>query len=242
VCPGLQAGVAPDPPLKAVKARSYEAGIRARPLAWLETDVAVFRTEVIDDIFAVSPTGTVGVFFQNIGDTRRDGVEVGARARVVRGLSAYVNYAYTEATFRNDVTLATPRRTGQCNAGLCTEFVSKGNDLPLVPRHRLNAGVEYQLLPWLSATLSMRYVGTQRLRGDEENVERPLSDFVVFGAGVKARVRAVSAFLAVDNLFDARYETFGTFAANPRAAGTPIERFLTPAPPLRVTGGVSYEF
>src|SRR5205085_11546720 len=74
ICPGLQAGAAPDPPIQAVKAHSYEAGVRARPLPWLETDLSVFRTDVIDDIFAVSPTGTVGVFFQNIGDTRRQGV------------------------------------------------------------------------------------------------------------------------------------------------------------------------
>ena len=65
---------------------------------------------------------------------------------------------------------------------------------------------------------------------------------VVFGAGLKARFKGVSGFLAVDNLFDARYETFGTFAVNPRAAGAPVERFLTPAPPVHLTGGLSYEF
>jgi iron complex outermembrane recepter protein len=242
ICPGLQAGAAPDPPIQAVKARSYEAGVRARPLPWLETDLSVFRTEVLDDIFSVSPTGTVGVFFQNIGDTRRQGVEVAARASVTQRMRAYVSYAYTEATFRDDVTLATPRATANCAGGLCTQAVKKGNELPLVPRHRLNAGVEYHLTPWLSASLSMRYVGTQRLRGDEENVERPLPDYVVFGAGLKARFKGVSGFLAVDNLFDARYETFATFAANPRAAGAPIERFLTPAPPIHLTGGLSYEF
>src|SRR5262249_53185930 len=80
VCPGLQAGVAPDPPLKAVKANNYEIGGHARPLPWLQLDLALFRTDVIDDIFSVSPTGTTGLFFQNVGNTRREGVEVGAQA------------------------------------------------------------------------------------------------------------------------------------------------------------------
>src|SRR3989442_11200318 len=44
ICPGLQAGVAPDPPLNAVTARNYELGLRARPTSWLHREVALFRT------------------------------------------------------------------------------------------------------------------------------------------------------------------------------------------------------
>jgi iron complex outermembrane receptor protein len=184
----------------------------------------------------------VGVFFQNVGDTRREGIELGVRAHVARRVSAYVNYTYTEATFRDDALIGTPRLTPGCADGLCTQQVAKGSDLPLVPRHRLNAGVEYWVTSWLAASLDARYVGTQRLRGDEENVERSLSDHVVFGAGLKAQLKDFSAFLAIDNLLNAQYETFGTFAPNARLAGAPIERFLTPAPPLHVTAGVSYRF
>src|SRR5205809_6174896 len=84
VCPGLQVGVAPDPPLHAVTARSWEVGAQARPLGWLGVDLSGFRTDVGDDIFSVAPTGTTGVFFQNIGSTRREGVELGLRGRVER--------------------------------------------------------------------------------------------------------------------------------------------------------------
>ena len=216
--------------------------MRARPLPWLEAEVSLFRIDVSDDIFSVSPTGTVGVFFRNVGDTRREGIELGVRAHVARRVSAYANYTYTEATFRDDAAIETPRLTSGCAGGLCTQQVAKGSELPLVPRHRLNAGVEYWVTSWLAAFLNARYVGTQRLRGDEENVERPLPDYVVLGAGLKAEVKDVSAFLAIDNLLDARYETFGTFAPNARISGAPIERFLTPAPPLHVTAGISYRF
>jgi iron complex outermembrane recepter protein len=242
ICPGLQAGVAPDPPIQAVKARSFEAGVRARPLPWLDADLTLFRTDVSDDIFSVSPSGTVGVFFQNVGRTRRQGVELGARATVAQRVRATLNYTYTDATFKDAVILATPRVTATCPGGLCTQVVTKGSELPLVPRHRLNAGVEYWLTPWLAASLSMRYVGTQRLRGDEENVERPLADQLVFGAGLRATYKGLAAFVAVDNLFDARYETFGTFGVNGRAPGAPVERFLTPAPPIHFGAGLAYTF
>src|SRR6266481_5795016 len=77
ICPGLQAGTAPDPPLNPVRATNYEIGLRTRPVQWLSGQVSVYRTDVADDIFSVSPTGTTGVYFQNIGRTRRQGVEVG---------------------------------------------------------------------------------------------------------------------------------------------------------------------
>jgi len=46
----------------------------------------------------------------------------------------------------------------------------------------------------------------------------------------------------VNNVLDERHETFGTFAANGREPGSPVQRFLTPAPPLSVLAGVQYSF
>src|SRR5207245_1375811 len=131
VCPGLQVGVAPDPPLKAVTARNYEVGMDARPSTWLDIHATVYRTDVSDDIFSVSPTGTTGVFFQNVGRTRREGAEVGLRGRMGTVLGGYVNYAYTRATFRESIELATPLPPG-------VQFVPAGSSLALVPRHRVN--------------------------------------------------------------------------------------------------------
>ncbi len=242
VCPGLQAGVAPDPLLKAVKANHYELGARARPVPWLEAEMSVFRTDVADDIFSVSPTGTTGLFFQNVGDTRRQGIELALRGRVGKILEPYVNYTSTEATFRDDVELGTPRLTPGCAARPCTERVRSGNDLPLVPRHQLNAGLDYHATDWLTLWLAARFVGAQRLRGDEENVAAPLSPYVVLNGGVRARWKQLAAFVTVNNLLDVDYETFGTFAPNARRAGSPVERFLTPAPPIHVLAGLSYRF
>ena len=59
VCPGLQAGVAPDPPLHAVTARSGELGVQARPLAWLDVDLSGFRTDVSDEEAANLKPGSV---------------------------------------------------------------------------------------------------------------------------------------------------------------------------------------
>ena len=234
VCPGLQVGVAPDPPLRAVTARSYEVGAQARPLAWLDVALSGFRTDVGDDIFSVAPTGTTGVFFQNIGSTRREGVELGLRGHF-KPVEAFLNYTFTRATFQDQVELFTPLPPG-------SETVRPGDSLALVPRHRLNGGLVYRPWPWLALSADARYVGAQFLRGDEVNRQPTLSAYWVANAGATVTMRGVEAFVRVNNVLDERYQTFGTFAANGREPGNPVQRFLTPAPPLSVLAGVQYAF
>jgi len=234
VCPGLQVGVAPDPPLRAVTARSYEVGAQARPLAWLDVALSGFRTDVGDDIFSVAPTGTTGVFFQNIGSTRREGVELGLRGHF-KPVEAFLNYTFTRATFQDQVELFTPVPPG-------SETVRPGDSLALVPRHRLNGGLVYRPWPWLALSADARYVGAQFLRGDEVNRQPTLSAYWVANAGATVTMRGVEAFVRVNNVLDERYQTFGTFAANGREPGNPVQRFLTPAPPLSVLAGVQYAF
>ena len=235
VCPGLQVGVAPDPPIKAVTARNYEVGVDARPFTWLDIHATAYRTDVSDDIFSVSPTGTTGVFFQNVGRTRREGVEVGLRGRMGAELEGYVNYAHTRATFQESIDLATPLPPG-------VQFVPSGSSLALVPRHRLNAGLAYRPWPWLTLSADARYVGSQFLRGDEANRQRPLPAYWVVNGGLAARWGGFEAFIRINNVLDNRYETFGTFAPNGRLAGNPVERFLTPAAPINVLAGLQYEY
>ncbi len=236
VCPGLQVGTAPDPPLEPVKARTYEVGVYSRPVEWLDLTATAYRSDLADDVFAVAPTGTTGVFFQNDGRTRRQGVEAGGRARAGRILEAYLNYAYTEATFEDRVVnLATPLPPGN-------ETVRAGRSFALVPRHRINAGLAYRPWPWIRLALDARYVSDQFLRGDEANRQGPLPAFWVIDAGVTVQHRGFEGFLKVNNVLDNRYETFGTFAPNAREAGAPVERFLTPAPPLHVLAGLRYAF
>ncbi len=235
ICPGLQVGVAPDPPLKAVKAGTYEIGVRARPLVWLDVDVSGFWTEVADDIFAVAPTGTTGVFFQNIGHTRRQGIEAGARGRFGRAVEGYLNYGFTRATFQDRIQLATPLPPG-------TEEIRPGDSLALVPRHRVNAGLAYHPWSWATVSLDLRYVASQFLRGDEVNRQRPLSAYWVTDVGASVRVAGLEAFVKIRNALDRRYETFGTFAVNGREADHPVQRFLTPAPPINFLAGLQYVF
>ncbi len=240
ICPGLQVGTAPDPPLNPVRATNYEIGLRTRPVQWLSGQVSAYRTDVSDDIFSVSPTGTTGVYFQNIGRTRRQGVEVGVHGRPASWLEADLTYAFTDARFLEDVVLATPRRTSTCDGAACTEQVRSGSQFPLVPRHRGHAGIEVQPVEWLSLSLGGTYVGPQYLRGDEENAAARLDGYFTLEGGIRVSARGFSAWTRFANLLGTEYSSFGTFAPNARLPGAPVEPFLTPGRPFQVFAGVSY--
>jgi len=242
ICPGLQAGTAPDPPLNPVRTTSYEIGLRTRPRPWLAGQLSAWRTEVVDDIFSVSPAGTTGVYFQNVGRTRRQGIEASLRGKPAAWLGASASYAFTEARFEDEVVLATPRRTADCAGASCKEQVRAGSEFPLVPRHRAHAAVEVQPYAWLSLFLSGTFVGSQRLRGDEENVAPKLDPWFSLDGGVRASAAGFAAWVRCTNLLDARYSNFGTYAPNAKLPGAPVEPFLTPGRPFQIFAGLSYGF
>src|SRR5262249_30353218 len=81
-----------DPNLTEVVARTSEAGLRgtAEPReGWkLDWKIGLFRTETDDDILFVS-SNTIGrAFFRNVGQTRRQGLDISARLNTER-LKAY---------------------------------------------------------------------------------------------------------------------------------------------------------
>ena len=61
--------------------------------------------------------------------TRRQGAELVAQMTITKQRQARVSYAYTEATFRNDLDFATLRLTPGCTASLCIQHERGGNDL-----------------------------------------------------------------------------------------------------------------
>ena len=232
-CIGLQAGVAPDAtftPLRPVRSQAYEAGLSALPFDGATLALNFFRVDLRDDILSTNPAGTTSIIFQNVGDTRRQGVELSARLRKgifeIRG-----GYAYTLATFESDAELATPR----LDSG--NQQVHPGAQIPLVPNHRFDLDGSVKALSWLPLTAGVRYVGSQYLRGDEENVTPKLAGYLVARAGIEARWQRWTASLRAANLFNTQYETFGTYAPNAKVEGSPIEPFLTPGLPLRIVGG-----
>ena len=240
-CP-LPFALGPDPALRPVVATTYETGwhFRRSP-GGLDLSADVYWTDVQDDIFFVASTLTAG-YFQNIGATRRAGVELAAQWGSRVGLRLYANYGYTAGTFQAAANLATPRDTAR------GEAVVPGDGLPLVPDHRANVGISLPVLGGaqggasLRLGLDARYVGRQWLRGDEANVTRRLPDYTAADASLTLGWRRWELRGMVRNVLDRRYASFGTFAQNPLKPGSPVERFLTPGLPRHLVVSLTTDF
>lgn len=88
-----------DPFLPQIKATSYELGGRGRLFDDWRWNASVFRTDLKDDIYFVGVTPTRS-YFDEIGKTRRQGLEFGVGGRFGR-FELGVNYAFTHATFQS---------------------------------------------------------------------------------------------------------------------------------------------
>jgi len=240
-CP-LPFALGPDPALRPVVATTSELGWRyhaSHPS--LEASANVYSTRVRDDIFFIASSVTGG-YFQNIGGTRRNGLELALQWTAPSGLRVYANYGYTVATYQTTAVLATTRDP----AG---ETVRPGDVLPLVPDHRANAGISFPVTgratccrPSIRAGIDARYVGRQWLRGDEANATRRLSEYAVADASLTIDWREFELRGMVRNVLDRRYVSFGTYAPNPTLPGAPIQRWVTPGLPRHLQLSVSTDF
>ena len=93
-----------DPNLKQVVAHTIEAGFHGQvhPFsgANLNWNLSLFRTNLDDDIEFVQSVVLGRGFFQNVGATRRQGLDAGVRLNSTRW-TVWAGYTYTNATFQS---------------------------------------------------------------------------------------------------------------------------------------------
>ena len=253
----LPSSLASDPPtLKQVVSHTYEAGLRgafALPALPGRTtwNFGLFRTDLDDDIYGVATSTSTG-FFQNIGSTRRQGIESGINYRDEKW-SVYGSYSLVDATFQSALTLPSPSNPFADSNG--NIHVSSGNRLPGIPMHRIKVGADYNVTPEWTLGGVLTYVSDQYFRGDESNQNEPLPGYAVVNLHSSYHLAEnFELFVNVQNLFDERYSTFGTFG-DPTGIGVPgipagattnspgvDNRFVSPAAPLSVYGGIRIKF
>jgi iron complex outermembrane recepter protein len=100
-----------DPNLKQVVSRAFELGLRGKETYWndgkLEWSAGLYHAMSFDDILALAAPESGRGFFANVGDTLRQGVELGMRY-TDKQLMVYANYALVDATIQTNVQLPAP--------------------------------------------------------------------------------------------------------------------------------------
>ena len=252
----LPTNLAGDPPnLRQVIAHTVELGVRGQGEALAGGDVSwnlsIFRTLLHDDIFGIATSVSQG-FFQNIGDTRRQGVEAGVNYHS-DSWSGYLNYSFVQATFRSPLTVPSPSNPYQDALG--DIHVEPGDQLPGIPKHRLKLGADYKILAQWTAGATLNLVSSFYYVGDESNQLAPIPGYTTVNLHSSFRpVPHVEVFASINNLFNRKYATWGILS-DPTGIGAPgipangvtngpgvDNRFLSPAAPIEAFGGVRITF
>jgi outer membrane receptor protein involved in Fe transport len=200
-----------DPPLKQVISRTYEFGLRGQSAVadgTLRWDISAYRTELDDDILLVATSINGFGYFQNAGETRREGVDANIVWSTQDGWSLRAGYDWLSATFQTAFALASNSPAANAQ-GLIS--VMPGDQLPLNPVHRATLSVDYEGKFW-RAGADLRAQSGEYLNGDESNQEPKLLGYATVNLhGAVTLDERIELFGEIDNMLDAHYDTSGAF-------------------------------
>jgi len=256
----LPNALAGDPPLRQVVTRTLEGGVRGRHdgINW---NAGVFRATNADDLLFVASTHTGFCYFKNFGETRRQGVELGANARVGR-VTLGAGYSLLDATYRTDETLASENNSANQRGVI---EIHAGDRIPLVPRQTLKVYADVRATTKLSFDFDALAASSSIARGNENDSHQPdglsylgpgnTSAYAVLNAGIQyGLTKKLQLIAQAENLFNTRYYTAaqlgptaftatGTFAARPLPSiggifPVPRSTFYAPGAPVMWWAGV----
>jgi outer membrane receptor protein involved in Fe transport len=205
-----------DPPLRKVVSHTVEAGARGKWGADLEWAAAAYRTDLDDDIqFIASGSGAINAgFFQNVGRTRRQGVELAGTAHLGR-LDLSLRYSHIDATFRSPFVEASPNNSSADEAGAIS--VRRGDQIPGIPADSLKLRADFDIDARWAMGGGVVYASRQFAHGDENNRDTGgrIPGYVVVDVDMRFQPSAAwQIFASAANLFDRRYQNFGLLGVN----------------------------
>jgi outer membrane receptor protein involved in Fe transport len=238
-----------DPNLKQVVAHTEEAGLRGtlRPTdsSKISYDVSLFHTYLDDDIVFVNSVTTGRAFFENVGRTRRQGVDVSLIYKTDK-IYAYADYSYVEATYQTGfVESAGSNPAADANGNLT---IAPGDRLPGIPANQAKFGASWKVTDEWTVGGTIIVEGPQYLFGDESNLDPKLPGYTTLNLYTQYQLTPhIQLFGLADNVTDARYYTYGTFSPTSsvflaQAPNATNPRAYSPASPVAFFGGVKVTF
>jgi iron complex outermembrane receptor protein len=213
--------------LRPSRSDSAEIGLKGHAGHWGDWRAALFSVRTKDEIVTLSNVAGRSTY-QNVGATRRDGVELSWQARPLPDWQLAAAYTFLDATY--------DRAFLTCTAAPCPVpdvLVPSGNELPGVARHSLDATIDWTPFAGLHAGVEGRYLSGVPV--NDENSDYAPGYFVAdLHAGWTKTMGAwtLSAFAAIDDIADRKY--IGSVIVNDGNG-----RYFEPAPGRTWFAGVS---
>ena len=185
--------------LRPQNSRTHEGGVEWRA-GGNTLRATLFRSDVSNEIH-LDPFST-GVGNTNLPPSRREGVELDGSWEATGALRFTGGYAYTDARFREGILAGSPFAIG-------TNLSIAGKTVPLVPRHKLNLGVSWDMLPRTHLSGALTAVSEQVMDNDEPNtLGRRIPAYSVADVKLAQSFSWGRLAAVVNNVFDQKYYTY----------------------------------
>ena len=270
----LPNSMAGDPPLNQVVTRTVEAGLRGsfgdawgNPWKW---NAGVFRAENSDDILFVADNRAGFGYFKNFGQTRRQGLELGASGKI-GAVTLGAHYTWLEATYQSPQTVNGSGNSSNDqalagNPGVDSVInIQPGDHIPLIPQHLLKLSAHYAASSRFALNANLVAISGALARGNENAQHSPdgnlyqgpgeIAGYAVLNLGADWRPTAkLQLGLQINNLMDLRYNTAAQLGANgfngagavnadPFGNGSlPQSTFFAPGAPRSFSVSLKYVF
>lgn len=190
--------------LKPQTAHTYELGAERRAGS-VFARATLFRMDVEDEIH-LDPF-TTGVGNRNLPPSRRQGVELESRWQATSTLKLSAGYAYTDAKYLEGTLPGGPFAIG-------TGLSIAGKRVPLVPEHKLDLGVAWDIAPRTRLSAALTALSEQYMDNDEPNtLGTKIPAFTLVDAKLAHELGWGRVSAAVNNVFDERYYTYAVRSA-----------------------------
>lgn len=208
-----------NPNLSPQKSRNFELGYKGILSKKLRLDLALFTIEVQDEIVPYQIAGQgVTTYFRNAGISNRKGIETGITYKILAGLTTYLNYTYSDFTYKEYQTTA-----GKFD----------GNTLPGIPKHNIYSEFRYFDKSGFFGIVQLRSIS--KIYADDANT---ITNNGYFTANVRVGYRKQIGHLIVEPFIGINNLTNTVYNANVQINAT-ANRYFEPASGSFLFGGIS---
>ncbi|MBB6004978.1 TonB-dependent receptor [Arcicella rosea] len=208
-----------NPNLSPQQSRNFELGYKGILSKKFRLDLALFTIEVQDEIVPYQIAGQgVTTYFRNAGLSNRKGIETGITYKVFNGLTAYLNYTFSDFKYKEYQTTA-----GKFD----------GNTLPGIPKHNIYSEFRYFDKSGFFGIVQLRSIS--KIYADDANT---VTNNGYFTANVRVGYRKQIGALTLEPFIGINNLTNTVYNANVQINAT-ANRYFEPASGSFLFGGIS---
>ena len=241
-----------DPPLNQVVAKTFEGGLRGKLTQDIGWTFSAYRAQNHDDIQFISSTTTGAGFFDNVGKTRRQGIDSSINGRLDK-FSWNLGYSFVKATYQSEFEVVSEINETVVGSGV--QQVGKGDNIPGIPQHQLKLRAAFDVTPSWNVGTNIFAFSDQYSRGNENNdydgEGAKVAGYAVMNLDTRYNFSNGWQFFArLNNVFDREYNNGGLLGEHRFDASTGqftgnesnTNAFFAPGAPRAAWLGLRYEF